>query len=155
MWHNLELDIQTLEAETINDVYENIQFLKDKLEEYGYTVATLDVVNAQYNTYIANILTQLQNVENDLTDINADVTSIYYKSHREIAEGQTHRKKAYFNKEAYDRWVNVLNDLYEIIIDGKGVWGVLRATDGVLRNSKKSTRRTDVVYAIRGDTLGS
>lgn len=139
-WTNLPITVETLEAATVNKVYENIQFLRDKLEEYEYTVDTLDVVNARYYTQIVDVRTQLQNVENDLTKINEGITSAYYIEHKDIG--------VRFKLTDYQRWVKILNDLYDILVNGKGRWGILTLSDCI-------PTINDQNILIRGETVGS
>lgn len=124
MWNELELEIATLEAETVNKVYENIAFLKEQAELKGLTVRQIEAANAAMNTIIAEVGNVLQRVENGLTVINEDVTeSIYYDEAKTIGSE--------FKLKDYQRWILCLRDLYDIIVNGKGKWGILRLTDSI------------------------
>ena len=141
MWHNLDLNIATLEAETVNQVYENVLYLKQQAESKGITVSALVNPNASYNTQIADVLSVLQNTENDVSVINEDVTeSIYFDEQKTIGSR--------FTLADYQRWVLCLNDLYDIIVNEKGQWGVLQLSDGIPTIDGKT-------IIIRGDSIGN
>ena len=121
MWRDLELNIATLEAETVNQVYENALYLKQQAESRGITVSELVNSNASYSTQIADVLSVLQNTENDVSVINEDVTeSVYFNEKKTIG--------SHFTLADYQRWVLCLKDLYDIIVNGKGQWSRLYLT---------------------------
>ena len=144
MWRDLDLNIVTLEAETVNQVYQNVAYLKDVAESKGITVSALTNPNASYSTQIVTVLYVLQNAEDDVSTINEDVTeSIYFDEHKTIG--------MWFRLEDYQRWVLCLNDLYDIIVNEKGQWGRLYLTQE--QGQPFVQIENDDVY-IRGDTLG-
>lgn len=117
-WNNLPLQVKTLEAETVNKVYENIVYIA--IEAIAKGMATADLlanlteVEAEMSTPIALIGSILQSVEDDLTLLNEVSESIYYEGLVTITK--------YFRLEDYQRWILILNDLYSIIIEDKGEW---------------------------------
>ena len=140
MWSDLDLNIATLEAETVNQVYENAAYLKQIAESKGITVSALTNPNASYSTPIANVLSVLQNTENDVAVINEDVTeSIYFDERKTIGSR--------FTLADYQRWVLCLTDLYGIIVENKGQWGILQLSDGIPTIGGKT-------IIIRGDSIG-
>ena len=141
MWRDLDLIIETLEPETVNQVYENALYLKQQAESKGITVSSLTNPNASYSTQIADVLSVLQNTENDVAVINEDVTeSIYFDEQKTIGYR--------FTLLDYQRWVLCLNDLYDIIVSGKGQWGILQLSDGIPTIDGKT-------IIIRGDSIGN
>lgn len=117
-WNVLPLQIKTLEAETVNKVYENIVYIA--IEAIGKGMATIDLLNnmteveAEMSTPIALIGSILQSVEDDLSLLNEVSESVYYDGLVTITR--------YFRLEDYQRWILILNDLYDIIVEGKGEW---------------------------------
>ena len=138
-WHNLDFNISTLEAETVNNVFENIEFLRNAAIEKGISVETLTVLLAETDTIIAEIGAVLQNIENNITKINNVTESAYYREHKEIGK--------WFRLPDYQRWVLILSDLYDIIINEKGKWQILSLNDGIPTISNKK-------IIIRGEVLG-
>lgn len=140
MWRDLDLNVATLEAETVNQVYENALYLKQQAESKGITVSSLVNPNASYNTQIADVLSVLQNTENDVAVINKDVAeSIYYDEQKTIGSR--------FTLADYQRWVLCLTDLYDIIVNGKCKWGILKLSDGIPTIGGKT-------IIMRGDSIG-
>lgn len=141
MWRDLDLNIATLEAETVNQVYENAAYLKQVAESKGITVSALTNPNARYDTPIADVLSVLQNTENDVAVINEDVTeSIYFDEQKTIGSR--------FTLADYQRWVLCLYDLYDIIVNEKGQWGILQLSDGIPTIGGKT-------IIMRGDSIGN
>lgn len=141
MWRDLDLNITTLETETVNQVYENVAYLKQVAESKGITVSALTNPNARYDTQISDVLSVLQNTENDVAVINEDVTeSIYFDEQKTIGSR--------FTLADYQRWVLCLNDLYDIIVNGKGKWGILQLSDGIPTIDGKT-------IIMRGDSIGN
>jgi len=143
MWRDLDLNIATLEAETVNQVYENAAYLKQVAESKGITVSALTNPNASYSTQIVDVLSVLQNTENDVAVINEDVTeSIYFDEQKTIGSR--------FTLSDYQRWVLCLSDLYDILVNEKGQWGQLYLTQE--ENQPDVQINENDVY-IRGDMI--
>lgn len=143
-WHELELNIPTLEAETVNNVYENIEYLKNALEELEYSVGSITAPNASYDTQIYQIKDKLQTVENDIAVINLVIESIYFDEAKSIG--------TYFKLVDYQRWVNILNDIYDILFNGKGAWCMMTLTGETGNPDAQDVYGNDIY--IRGDTIG-
>jgi hypothetical protein len=82
----------------------------------------------------------LQNIEYNLTAINQNsVKSAYYVDEVEIGEYAS-------NKDDIWRWVQVLNDLFDILTLEKGAWGYLLLNDGFpIIDGKKILLRGDLI----------
>lgn len=137
-WHNLPLNIEYLEYDIVNNVYDNIVYLKDALESYGYSVNTLTIVNAQVSTPIVEVVNKLLGIEDDLTKVCDVVFSPEYRTPWTLREE--------FILADYQRWVLILNDLYSTIIEDKGKWGVLQLSDCIPTINSLS-------IVIRGDSI--
>ena len=124
-WNELELNIALLQPYIVNQVYENIEYLKGALETKGISVDTLQVVNAQYDTQIVDVANMLQSIENDLDKINDNkAQSTYYNEHKDIGN--------IFTVDDYNRWVLILNDLYDIIVNNKGIYKAIKIKENGL-----------------------
>ena len=139
-WINLDYDIKYLEKDIVNQVYGNIDYLRTALINAGYSVNSITNPDAAYATAIADVGSKLQTVENDLDVINDVVESIYWNGHYQISD--------YFVQANYWRWLDILRDAYDMIINGKGRWAILRLSDCIPTIDNKR-------IVIRGGTIGT
>lgn len=142
-WNELELNIDVLQPYIVNQVYENIEYIKGALETKGISVDTLQVVNAKYDTQIVDVANKLQSIENDLDKINDNkAQSIYYTEHKDIGN--------IFTVDDYNRWVLILNDLYDIIANNKGIYKAIKIQENgqykyMIIDNKQVVVRDEVV----------
>ena len=121
-WQNLPEYVPTLEATTVNQAYDNIDYLRDAMISQGKTVDVLSPVHAEHSTPISEVVNILTNMEEDITILDEQVPSAFYVEPWEVSSS--------FTRENYKRWIMVMNDIYDIIINGKANWGRLRLSDG-------------------------
>lgn len=145
-WNELDLYIDTLEAETVNAVMENVSFLRQELVNKGFTVDSFVNVSASMKDYIAYIRGILQDVETEIGKINEAYKNSTHIESRYYYEETTYG--AYFRKTDYQRWVLILNDLYDIIVNGNGRWVFLQLTDCI-----PTINGEDIL--LRGDSIGN
>jgi hypothetical protein len=140
-WYFYSSPLNTLESEDINNISSNIQVIKEMLIAKGMVANDLQTVQANKNTPFVEVFDILQNIEYNLTAINQNsVKSAYYVDEVEIGEYAS-------NKDDIWRWVQVLNDLFDILTLEKGAWGYLVTTDGFPILEEKR-------ILVRGDLIG-
>lgn len=139
-WYFYSSPLNTLESEDINNISSNIQVIKEILLEKGMVANDLQTVQANKNTPFVEVFDILQNIEYNLTAINQNsVKSAYYVDEVEIGEYAS-------NKDDIWRWIQVLNDLFDILTQEKGAWGYLLLNDGFpIIDGKKILLRGDLI----------
>ena len=110
-WNKIELNPRTLEDQTINKIQENIQYLYEKIKK-EYDIEELESVEASKRTPISQIGNILRGIEKNLDIIN----STPYESRYYVEPNEIYRK---FDRKDYQRWILILNDIYDIIVNGK------------------------------------
>lgn len=140
-WYFYKSPIKMLESEDINNVSSNIQVIKELLLVKGMQADALRDIEANVFTPFSNVFDILQNIEYNLTAINQNsVKSAYYVDEVQIGEYAS-------NKDDIWRWVQVLNDLFDILTQEKGAWGYLLLNDGFPTIDGKK-------ILLRGDLIG-
>lgn len=150
-WHDLPLNVVTLEAETVNEVEEDIEYLRTAAIAAGVTVDVLNTVNAQMDTPTADVRGKLQAVEDNFTILKEDVTESLYYDEDFPWYGQGFTIFSLFKRENFRRWVLMLRDLYDIIVNGKGQWGQMYLT---LEQGQPDVQINGNDVYIRGDVIG-
>jgi hypothetical protein len=145
-WTDLPLNIDTLEYNIVNRVQENATILKDALVAAGYTVNYPTLYDAQLSTPIWRVRYVIQSTEDAIEAIEAVTPSVYFEGAKNFFDDGR------FFLTAYQRWVLMLNDFYDIIINGKGQWGqmYLTAEDG---NPDAYELASGNDFYIRGDVI--
>ena len=139
-WYFYSSPLNTLESEDINNISSNIQIIKEMLIANGMIASDLQTIEANKNTPFIEMFDILQNIEYNLTAINQNsVKSAYYGEEVEIGEYAS-------NKDDVWRWVQILNDLFDILTQEKGAWGYLLLNDGFPTiDGKKILLRGDLI----------
>ena len=139
-WYFYSSPLNTLESEDINNISSNIQIIKETLIANGMIASDLQTIEANKNTPFIEMFDILQNIEYNLTAINQNsVKSAYYGEEVEIGEYAS-------NKDDVWRWVQILNDLFDILTQEKGAWGYLLLNDGFPTiDGKKILLRGDLI----------
>lgn len=122
-WIDLDLNLRYLNAEDVNNVYNNCLYIAEALEDLQASIDSSDVVDpgATMQSEIGEIQEILQTVEDDINVINEgdfegiNIVSQYYDEPKTIG--------MYFRLSDYQRWVMILNDLKSII--DNGIWQIL------------------------------
>ena len=116
-----------LSVEQMNDIYNNFQYLKQRLEDEGFTVGELVDSSVTYSISPANILNKFNNVEQNIRTINSTLINIYgelgdtfyQKFYKEFTWQPTTQDR----KTEVWRWVDWLNEAkilankYELLRD--------------------------------------
>lgn len=141
LWYSYDEPIKILNTEDVDHIMSNIQTIRSMLIAEGYSVDDLIVINAQKSLRLSSILDILQSIEYNLDRINDnDVKSIYYGSPVTIGEYAS-------NEQEIWRWIQILNDMYNVLNGTFGKWSRLLCTDGYPTiNGKK--------ILVRGDLIG-
>lgn len=145
-WTEMDRNIATLEASTIWQIYDNIEFIKQQLDLryqiYGEPpqVDTLIVPDADYDTPVAQVKAELEKIESDLDKLCASCESIYWKEHKTIY--------SHFILADYQRWVDILNEYKNRILPENRGWAILELSDGL------PTFEDGKYVAIRGEHFG-
>lgn len=122
-WIDLNLNIDKLTHTIVNQVNENSKVLRDELVNKGYTVGTLINILAEHDTQIIDFFDVISGTDDNI-GVFDDVTgigSVYYEPWN-VGE--------HFTVDDYNRWVMTLIDLYDIIMNGVGLWRGLVLSDG-------------------------
>lgn len=140
-WFEYEEPIEILNTEDIAHIQSNITTIRNMLLSKGYPVADLEDAVATKDVHFINVLDFLQNIEYNLDRISGnDCESIYYVEPKTIGATAS-------NKEDIWRWVQILNDMYNILNGTFGKWGRLVCSDGYPTIGGKK-------IVLRGDFVG-
>lgn len=127
-------------ATDINNIYENQKYIFDKLIEQGVTPDTLSEILATPTMQYSSIADVYINLEKNLDKIgDNEYGSAYY--------GNSVTRGSYEpDRDEWQRWLNVLNDMYNILNGIVGKWQYLCCSDGypIINNSK---------ILLRGETI--
>lgn len=123
-WYDYNEPLKILNTEDIAHIDSNIKTIRAMLLASGRTIPALENVSKAKDTLLTEIIDILQNIEYNLDRINStDVISIYYKAPFTVGEYAE-------NREDIWRWIQILNDLYNILNGTFGKWQRLRCSDG-------------------------
>jgi hypothetical protein len=123
-WYKYEKPLSILEAEDINRIYKNMVTIHNLFAEKGYILEDLKVISASVNTPYNKIFDILSNIEYNIDVLNSSqIKSDYYISSKTIGEYAPNTKDIW-------RWIQVLNELYGILIGEIKIWGYLLCTNG-------------------------
>ena len=151
-WYNYSTPLEILNTEDIEKISSNMQTIKNLLFAKGYTLDSelvdineLTGVYEKKATKFVNIWELLQTIELNLWRMNIGkkndeyLISVYFVKPVTIGEYAS-------NKEDIWRWLQILNDLYIILMGERGVWSYLLCTDGYPTiNGKKILLRGDLI----------
>lgn len=142
-WFRYNEPLEILNATDINNIAWNELVIKTALNNLGYDVPNLSNVSAYFDTQYVEIVDKLNAVEYNLDILNdPTIWSIFYgepvhKNAGEIAH----------NKKEIWRWVQILEDMLEIVQGSKGKWGYLLCNNGYPTINGKR-------LVVRGDLIG-
>ena len=123
-WYLYEEVPKYLNSEDVNYIHKNMQTIKTLLTEKGYAPQELANVSASKSTPFADMFDILQNIEYNLDKVNsAGLVTPYYVEPKKIGKYAP-------DKNAIWRWLQTLNDLFDILTGVAGQWGYLLCTDG-------------------------
>lgn len=123
-WTVYSKPIEVLSATDINNIKENIEIIRGLLIEKGFTVGSTKNLQASENTQFIEMFDILSNIEYNLDIISDnDAKSAYYVEPKIIGNFASNRDDVW-------RWIQVLNDMYEILNGTKRKWTVLKCKNG-------------------------
>ena len=120
-------DISTIpkpaSAEDVRKIVTAIKYINDLLVAKGYTVETLENPLIGVFPYV-NVAAKYQAIENDLAKIsNNELESAYFV--KKVIRGYYEP-----NRAEWQRWIDILVDMDEILTGQVGKWQYLKCTDG-------------------------
>ena len=123
-WHSYEKIPNPINATDLKNFYENEVYIKEMLVSLGYTVDTLnDIAPLQTSPYKA-IKKFYDDMELNLDIISDnDCESAYYI--KSVKRGNREPSRS-----EWQRWLDVLNDMYNIVNGNIGKWQYLLCADG-------------------------
>lgn len=123
-WSIYTEPIEILKAEDINNIKENIEIIRSLLIGKGFDVENTKTVQASENTQFIEMFDILSNIEYNLDVIsNNEAKSAYYGMPNIIGDYASNREEIW-------RWIQILNDMYEILNGIKRKWTVLKCKNG-------------------------
>lgn len=140
-WTAYTEPIEILRASDINNIKENIETIKSLLIAKGFDVDNTKSIQANESTQFVEIFDILSNIEYNLDVINDNkAKSVYYAEPKTIGDYASNRDDIW-------RWMQILNDMYDILNKKAGLWQYIKTLDGfpTIENNKLLTR---------GDLLG-
>lgn len=140
VWHDYSTPIEILNVSDIENIKSNMDTIRKLLVLNEYNVEQLVDVNETYGTQFNGVLEILQNIEYNLDILNNnDAKSIYYIEPKTVGEYGS-------NKDDIWRWIQVLNEMYDILTGTFGKWQYLLCADGYPTiNGKKLLVRGDII----------
>lgn len=140
VWHDYSTPIEILNVSDIENIKSNMDTIRKLLVLNEYNVEQLVDVNEAYGTQFNGVLEILQNIEYNLDILNNnDAKSIYYIEPKTVGEYGS-------NKDDIWRWIQVLNEMYDILTGTFGKWQYLLCADGYPTiNGKKLLVRGDII----------
>ena len=140
IWYDYPNPIEILNVSDIENIKSNMDTIRKLLVLNEYNVEQLVDVNEAYGTQFNGVLEILQNIEYNLDILNNnDAKSIYYIEPKTVGEYGS-------NKDDIWRWIQVLNEMYDILTGTFGKWQYLLCADGYPTiNGKKLLVRGDII----------
>ncbi len=140
IWYDYPNPIEILNVSDIENIKSNMDTIRKLLVLNEYNVEQLVDVNETYGSQFNEILEILQNIEYNLDILNNnDAKSIYYIEPKTVGEYGS-------NKDDIWRWIQVLNEMYDILTGTFGKWQYLLCADGYPTiNGKKLLVRGDII----------
>ena len=140
-WTNYSQPIKILSATDINNIKENIEIIRGLLTEKGFTVGNTQDFQASESTQFIEMFDILSNIEYNLDIISDNACkSVYYGYSVTIGDYASNKKDIW-------RWIQILNDMYNILNGNVGKWQYLVCNDGVVTIWNRK-------ILVRGDLVG-
>lgn len=145
-WHEYTQPLTILTVEDISNIKDNMDFIKEKIVEKGIPLEELNAVVAEINTPYIKMFDLFQNIEYNLDILNStSVKSIYWGEPKSVGEYAP-------NKEEVWRWLQILNELHDIVMNIVPKWGYLVLTAYVEKDLVPTIDGKKIL--IRGDYIG-
>lgn len=140
-WYDYSEPLEILNAEDVQHIYSNMQTVHSLLVSKGYSLDGLEKIDAQKSTPLIEMLALLQNIEYNLDRLNdPEIISIYYIEPKTIGDIAPNINDIW-------RWIQILNEMYNILMGDFGKWQYILLDDGYPTiNGKK--------LLIRGENIG-
>lgn len=141
IWYDYSTPLEILNASDVENIKSNIRTIRSLLLSKGYEVEPLKEITARVNTPLNNMFDLLQNIEYNLDVISDNsAKSIYYVEPKVIGDYAS-------NKSDIWRWLQILNEMYNILTGVFPKWQYLLCEDGYPTIDEKR-------ILIRGDLIG-
>lgn len=123
-WYLYEEVPKYLNSEDVTCIHTNMRTIETLLKNKGYSPEALTSVYVTKSTPFVEMFDILQNIEYNLDKVNGtELYTPYYVEPKKIGKYAP-------DKEAIWRWLQTLNDLFDILTGVAGQWGYLLCTDG-------------------------
>lgn len=140
-WTTYSQPIEILSATDINNIKENIEIIRGLLTEKGFIVDNTKDFRASESTQFIEMFDILSNIEYNLNIISDNICkSAYYVEPKIIGDYAS-------NREDIWRWIQILNDMHDILNGNVGKWQYLVCSDGIVTIENKK-------LLVRGDSVG-
>lgn len=141
IWYDYSMPLEILNASDVENIKSNIRTIRSLLLSKGYEVEPLKEIISRVNTPLNNMFDLLQNIEYNLDVISDNsAKSIYYVEPKVIGDYAS-------NKSDIWRWLQILNEMYNILTGIFPKWQYLLCTDGFPTIDGRK-------ILVRGDFIG-
>lgn len=124
MWTKYTEPPKIVNAVDVNNIFQNEKHIYDKLIELGLDVESVIDYNATPSLPYQIFPELYQLIEQNLDQLNnTEFRSAYYID--SVIRGEFEP-----NRAEWQRWIDVLNDMYDMTIGTKGKWQYLLTKDG-------------------------
>lgn len=126
-WHSYLGPPNPANAGDVNNIFSNQKYISDRLTELGITVDTLSDVSANAEMEYYEIANIYRTIEKNFDYVSGnEYQSAYY-----IASATLAKKRGNYepNRAEWQNWIDVLNDMYNILNGTVGKWQYLVLVD--------------------------
>lgn len=120
----------------VNKIFLNQKYIFDRLTELGVTVDTLSEVSANAEMQYYEIANIYRTIEKNFDYVsNNEYRSAYYIASATMAKTRGNYEP---NRAEWQNWIDVLNDMYNILSGAVGKWQYLVLTDkyAIINNNR-------------------
>ena len=145
MWTNYREPPNIVNAVDVNNIYYNQLEILGKLVELKVfkRPASFKEVSANFSILYKDVEEIYKQLETNFDAINEnECESVFYYAPMKRSSLEPNRKE-------WERWINILNDMYGIVNGQKGKWQYLRFADGYPTiNGERILVRGDVISGV-------
>lgn len=140
MWNSYLLPPNPANATDVNNIFANQQYIYNQLINNGITIDSIDMISASPDMFYSEIADIYVKIEKNLDLINDNIyQSAYYIA--SVTRGNYEP-----DRSEWQRWIDVLNDMYNILNGITGKWQYLVCIDEYpLIDGKKIVLRGDKI----------
>jgi hypothetical protein len=140
-WTQYE-SLDFLTANDYNNIKENYNIIRQYLTDNGYNLENVEMPIADYSVPFAQMKSFIEQMERQIDAVNeTDCASVYWRNSVEVGNVSPTVADVW-------RWIQIMNDMYEIVTGNKRKYLYLRCKDGY------PTINDEKIIA-RGDNIGN